>query len=307
VRIKILGSAAGGGFPQWNCGCFNCSRQRRGLLNAVPRSQIQVAITTDDQHWFLLNASPDLRTQIEATPELHPRSLRDTPIEGVVLTTGDLDQVLGLLLMRELQPIRIYATDAVRAIVQRENAFFNMLTQHEGQSRWMPIDAARSFSLESNGSKALHCHPVSLGSGYPAWVPPPLAQELPRAEAVLGLVIQEDGSPRRLGYFPACGTISAEMIALLEECDVVLFDGTFWDDDELKRAEPSARTARQMGHVPLGGDDGTLAMLALLRRPRKILLHINNTNPILDRDSDQHRQVIESGWEIAEDGWDILL
>jgi pyrroloquinoline quinone biosynthesis protein B len=138
-------------------------------------------------------------------------------------------------------------------------------------------------------------------------VPPPLAQELPRAEAVLGLVIEQAGSPRRLGYFPACGKITAEMIALLEECDVMLFDGTFWDDDELKRAQPGARSARQMGHVPLGGDDGTLAMLAGLRRPRKILLHINNTNPILDRDSVQHRQVIESGWQIAEDGWDIQL
>jgi pyrroloquinoline quinone biosynthesis protein B len=341
VRVKILGSAAGGGFPQWNCGCANCSRQRQGVLNAVPRSQIQVAITADDRHWFLLNASPDLRTQIEATPELHPRSLRDTPIEGVVLTTGDLDQVLGLLLMRELQPIRIYATEAVRAIVQRENAFFNMLTQHEGQSRWMPIEATRSFTLEANGCAPLVCRPVSLGSGYPAWVPPPLAQELPREQAVLGLVIhrgpqQKNGDARRsggptvadaggygptdgppvadagpaadagrLGYFPACGKITPEMISLLEGCDVVLFDGTFWDDNELKRAQEGARTARQMGHVPLGGGDGSLAMLASLRRPRKILIHINNTN--LDRDSAEHRQVMESGWEIAEDGWDIQL
>ena len=273
----------------------------------MPRSQIQVALTTDNQHWFLLNASPDLRTQIEATPELHPRGLRDTPIAGVVLTTGDLDQVLGLLLMRELQPIRIHATDAVRSIVQRENAFFNMLTQHEGQSRWLRIDAAHNFALAANGSPALDCRPVPLGSGFPAWVPQPLAQELPREEAVLGLVIQQAGSEGRLGYFPACGKITSEMIALLESCDVVLFDGTFWHDDELQRAEPSARTARQMGHVPLGGSDGTLAMLAGLRRPRKILLHINNTNPILDRDSAEHRQVIESGWEIAEDGWDIQL
>jgi pyrroloquinoline quinone biosynthesis protein B len=273
----------------------------------VPRSQIQVALTTDNQHWFLLNASPDLRTQIEATPELHPRGLRDTPIAGVVLTTGDLDQVLGLLLMRELQPIRIHATDAVRSIVQRENAFFNMLAQHEGQSRWLRIDASRNFVLAANGSPALDCRPVPLGCGFPAWAPQALAQELPREEAVLGLVIQQTGSPGRLGYFPACGKITAEMIALLESCDVILFDGTFWDDDELQRAEPSARTARQMGHVPLGGSDGTLAKLAGLRRPRKILLHINNTNPILDRDSAEHRLAIESGWEIAEDGWDIHL
>ena len=250
--------------------------------------------------------------QIEATPELHPRSLRDTPIEGVVLTTGDLDQVLGLLLMRELQPIRIYATDAVRAIVQRENAFFNMLTQHDGQSRWMRIDAAGDFRLEAASAPPIECRPVSLGSCFPAWVPPPLAQELPQAEAVLGLVIQQSGSSqngnrRRLGYFPACGKITPKMISILEECDVVLFDGTFWDDQELSRANPSFRSARQMGHVPLGGEDGTLALLAGLRRPRKIFIHINNTNPILDRDSAEHRQVIESGWEIAEDGWDIRL
>jgi pyrroloquinoline quinone biosynthesis protein B len=276
-------------------------------LNSVPRSQIQIALSTDNQHWFLLNASPDLRTQIEATSELHPRALRDTPIAGVVLTTGDLDQVLGLLLMRELQPVRIHATDAVRAIVQRENAFFNMLSQQDGQSRWLRIDAGQPFHLAANGSPALECRPVPLGSGYPAWVPPALARELPRTEAVLGLVIQEKGSERRLGYFPACGAITPEMTALLESCDLILFDGTFWADDELQRAEPSARTARQMGHIPLGGADGTLARLAGLRRPRKIFLHINNTNPILDRDSAEHRQAVGSGWEIAEDGWEIQL
>jgi pyrroloquinoline quinone biosynthesis protein B len=307
VRIKILGSAAGGGFPQWNCGCSNCSRLRRGELNAVPRSQIQVSITTDDQHWFLLNASPDLRYQIEATPELHPRKLRDTPVAGVVLTTGDLDQVLGLLLMRELQPIRIYATEAVRTIVQHENAFFNMLAQYDGQSRWKPIDAAMPFTLEADGAPVLQCTPVPLGSGYPAWVPPTLAHRLPREEAVLGLIIEQRGGKGKLGYFPACGKITPELVGLMEGCDVVLFDGTFWEDKELQRAEPSARTARQMGHVPQGGPEGTLAMLAGLRRPRKILIHINNTNPILDRDSAEHRQVIESGWEIAEDGWDIRL
>lgn len=273
----------------------------------MPRSQIQVAITTDHQHWFLLNASPDLRTQIEATPELHPRGLRDTPIESVVLTTGDLDQVLGLLLMRELQPIRIHATDAVRSIVQRENAFFNMLAQKDGQSRWMRIDVTRSFTLEADGSPPLECRPVSLGSGFPAYVPPSLSQRLPRDEAVLGLIIQQTGEGRRLGYFPACGKVTPEMISLLEQCDLVLFDGTFWDDDELKRAQEGARSAREMGHVPLGGMSGTLAMLAGLRRPRKILIHINNTNPILDRDSAENQQVIASGWEIAEDGWDIQL
>jgi pyrroloquinoline quinone biosynthesis protein B len=258
VRIKILGSAAGGGFPQWNCGCSYCSRLRQGALNAVPRSQIQVALSSDNQHWFLLNASPDLRTQIEATPELHPRKLRDTPIAGVVLTTGDLDQVLGLLLMRELQPIRIYSTAAVRAIVQRENAFFNMLAQRDGQSRWLPIDAASSFTLAANGSPTLECRPVPLGSGFPAWAPPSLAKELPREEAVLGLIIQQEGSERRLGYFPACGKITPEMLEVLNSCDLILFDGTFWNDDELQRAEPGARTARQMGHIPLGGADGTI-------------------------------------------------
>ena len=152
----------------------------------MPRSQIQVAISSDDRHWFLLNASPDLRTQIEATPELHPRALRDTPIAGVVLTTGDLDQVLGLLLMRELQPIRIHATDAVRTIVQRENAFFNMLAQQDGQSRWLRIDAERDFRLAANGSSALQCRPVPLGLRVSAWAPPAVAQQLPRTEAVLG-------------------------------------------------------------------------------------------------------------------------
>jgi pyrroloquinoline quinone biosynthesis protein B len=310
VRVKILGSAAGGGFPQWNCGCSNCSRLRLGKLNAVPRSQIQVALTSDNQHWFLLNASPDLRTQIEATPELHPRALRDTPIAGVVLTTGDLDQVLGLLLMRELQPIRIHATDAVRAIVQRENAFFNMLAQHEAQSRWHRIDASGDFTLAANGSPALHCRPVPLGSGYPAWAPPALASQLPREEAVLGLVIQQEGSGRRLGYFPSCGKVSPDMLELLESCDVLLFDGTFWSDDELIRiqgSESNPQTAQEMGHVPVSSEEGSLVQLAGLRCPRKIYVHINNTNPMLNEAGPEYRQVREAGWEIAEDGWEFDL
>ena len=173
--------------------------------------------------------------------------------------------------------------------------------------RWKQIDTEREFSLEAEGAPALDCRPVPLGSGYPAWVPPALAHRLPREEAVLGLLIEQRGGKGRLGYFPACGKITPELIAQMDRCDVVLLDGTFWDDYELAHAQRGARTARQMGHVPLGGAEGTLAQLSGLQCPRKIFLHINNTNPILDRDSSEHRQVREAGWEIAEDGWDIPL
>ncbi len=207
---------------------------------------------------MLLNASPDLRSQIEATPELHPRGLRETPIAGVVLTSGDLDQVLGLLLLRELTPLRIYSSASVRRIVREDNAFFHMLSQNPEQSRWTDIRPQQPFAP----LPGLCCRAVPLGGGYPHWVPDDRRRTLNPDESVFGLVLEcgaeRTGRPSRIAYMPAVAQYTDELLAELDLCDVVLLDGTFWSDDELQKIDPSARTARQMGHLPLGGPGGVL-------------------------------------------------
>jgi pyrroloquinoline quinone biosynthesis protein B len=305
VIIKLLGTAAGGGFPQWNCGCRNCSGVRAGRIRATPRLQLQVAVSLDGVCWMLLNASPDLRSQIEATPELHPRGLRETPIAGVVLTSGDLDQVLGLLLLRELTPLRIYSSASVRRIVREDNAFFHMLSQNPEQSRWTDICPQHPFAP----LPGLCCRALPLGGGYPHWVPEDRRRILNPDESVFGLFLEcgaeHTGLPSRVAYMPAVAHYTDELLAELDLCDVVLLDGTFWSDDELQRVDPSARTARQMGHVPLGGPGGVLDVARELRQPRKIFVHINNTNPILDEDSPQFAEAKSAGWEVAKDGWTL--
>lgn len=309
MRIKILGSAAGGGFPQWNCGCVLCRGVRERRLNTSARTQCQVAISSGGEDWFLLNASPDLRAQIEGTKELHPRAVRHSPIAGVVVTGGDLDQVLGLLLLRELQPIRIYATASVRQLLRDDNTFFKMLSQEPGQSLWTNITAGAPFTLASpaGSNSALVCQPMGLRGGFPAYVGESRASTLLASQAALGLVIESNHGGGRLAYFPVVADLDADLTAALDSCDLLLFDGTFWTDKELIRIQGGDRTARQMGHLPIFGPGGSLDRLSQLQRPRKIFVHINNTNPILDKDSPEYQKVRNAGWEVAEDGWEFQL
>ena len=287
-------------------------------MNASARSQCQVAISSNDQDWFLLNASPDLRTQIESTPELQSRpepaktaagkdAFRHTPIAGVVLTGGDLDQVLGLLLLRELEPIHVYSTASVRRLLRDHNIFFNMLSRQPGQSVWTDIMPGESFRLTNPHSFSyIECRPVALSGSFPAYVDGK-GMVLKAEEAVLGLVIESSRGGGRLAYFPTVPTVEDQWLGLFDSCDLLLFDGTFWADDELLRLERGFSSATEMGHLPMSGPAGSLNRLARLRRPRKIFVHINNTNPVLDKDSVQYRQVIEAGWEVAEDGWEFRL
>jgi pyrroloquinoline quinone biosynthesis protein B len=322
MRVKILGSAAGGGFPQWNCACSNCCAVRAGSFSGKARTQAQLAISADvpdgsgDSHreWFLLGASPDLRTQIEGTPELHPqrqpgeRGPRHSPMAGAVLLNGDVDHTLGLLLLRELQPLRVYATGSVRRILTEDNSMFAMLQRVPEQVKWTTFAPGTTFPLESPSGEdsGLRCRTLSLGEHYPAYVSPQRRSELKSAEASLGLMIQAS-SGKRLAYMPAVPEIGAEMLETLDSADVVLFDGTFWSDDELIRIQGSGQTARKMGHVPVSSENGSLSRLAGLRRPRKIYVHINNTNPMLNESGPEYRRVREAGWEVAEDGWQFDL
>jgi pyrroloquinoline quinone biosynthesis protein B len=308
MDIKILGSAAGGGFPQWNCNCRNCESLRAGTFAGKSRTQTQVAIRSDDCAWFLLNASPDLRLQVEATPALHPRNAgRHSPISGVLLTSGDIDQIAGLLSLRELQPFRIYCTPSIRRILQEDNSMFAMLNRVPDQVSWTEIGCDGSFPLlnAAGSDSGITCTPFSLGSRYPAYVSHERIASLKPEEALLGAILTSSG--KRLAYMPAVPVVTDSLLQRLAEADLLLFDGTFWSDDELIRVQGSGSTAREMGHVPISGEEGSLRKLAGLRGPRKVFVHVNNTNPVLNGSGPQYEEVRAAGWEVAEDGWSFDL
>ena len=309
MRVEILGSAAGGGFPQWNCNCRNCHSQRAGTFHAKPRTQTQVAVSNDGVAWFLLNASPDLRLQIEKTPVLQPRDgLRDSPISGVLLTSADIDQIAGLLSLRELQSFRVYCTASLRRILREDNSVFGMLNRIPQQVCWTDIKPGQSFPLltVAGDDSGICCEVFSLAERYPMYVAPDRVARLSREEALLGVLLTAD-SGGRLAYLPAVPAINERLLQLLETAEVILFDGTFWSDDELIRVQGCGATARQMGHVPVTGPEGSLRALAGLQRPRKIFLHVNNTNPMLDESGSEYAEIRAAGWELAEDGWQLDL
>src|SRR5215467_13206286 len=228
MQIQLLGTAAGGGFPQWNCACRNCNAVRRGEFPAKARSQLQVAVAASSGGWCLLNASPDLRYQIESSPSLYPSGpIRNSPIQGVVLTGGDLDQSLGLLLLREFQPFEIFATNSIRKLLVEDNSIFAVLQRINDQARWTKIVPGAAFELRPNvSSQGIDCLPVPVGNSYPGYATAARSAELVRNEALLGLILTS-GSGRKLGYFPVVQEINASLLAQLDSVDVLLFDGTF--------------------------------------------------------------------------------
>ena len=268
-----------------------------------------MAITQDSQSWFLLGASPDLRPQIETTPELRPRDgVRQSPISGAVLLNADIDHVLGLLLLRELQPLRIYSTSSVRRILRDDNSMFAMLQRVPNQTQWTNFAPREQFSLRNADGEdsGVLCRTLSLGNHYPAYVAQNRQSDLVVGESSLGLMV-ESPSSAKLAYMPAVPQVDDPLLKEIASADLLLFDGALWSDDELIRIQGSGQSARQMGHIPVSGNEGSLSKLAGLSHPRKIYVHVNNTNPMLDEASAQHRQVREAGWEIAEDGWQFEL
>lgn len=309
MLVKVLGAAAGGGFPQWNCCCANCSRLRKGEFPGSARSQTQLAVSADSSEWFLINASPDLRNQIESFPALHPNSssTRHTPINGVVLTCAEVDAALGLLLLRESQPLNVYATAAVRKLLMEDNSLFGVLRRQTDQVRWHEAIPGRPFSLDSIHGRpsGITCTPISTQGAFPGHVPPDRANQLVAADAGIGLFIEHQD--RRIAFFPGVLAVAPEWLERMETCDAIFFDGTFWSNDELIRIQGEGKTAREMGHLPVGDAGGTLDRFSRLAGPRKIFIHINNTNPMLDERSEEHRRVVEAGWELAADGMEIQL
>src|ERR1700735_2383799 len=309
MRVRVLGSAAGGGFPQWNCGCSNCIRLRAGKLRGRERTQTQVAFSVDSKAWFLLNASPDLREQVLATPELAPpEGSRRSPITGVFLTSADVDSIMGLLHLREFTPFRIFATQAVQRILREENTIFRVLDRAAPPVQWLNLPMLQARSPSSGdlpGGLAFRCSAVPLGGTYPDYVNDPPRSTFPAEEAVVGLLLEHAG--KRFFFAPSLPGRNQEWKKLAEASDLVFLDGTFWCDDELMRVTGSGKTARAIGHLPLSGENGLLQQFSGPGRGRRVLIHINNTNPILDEDSADYRQVRELGWEIAHDGMEFVL
>jgi len=300
MRIRVLGSAAGGGFPQWNCGCPNCRGVRAGTVKATPRTQESVAISGDGEHWVLLNASPEIRQQIEGFPPLHPKKPRHSPIAALVLTNGDLDHCLGLLSLRESHPLTVFATERVRRGFTEGNVLYRTLERFDDQVTWRALKLGREDELASG--LTVEAAPV------PGKLPIHLEGALsPDAEDSVGLRIRETRTGTVLAYFSGVGGVSSTVTQALQDAEAVFFDGTFWSEDELPALGLGEKRARDMAHAPVGGPDGSLAALGALRASRRILIHLNNTNPLLREDSPERAQVAARGWEVAYDGMEMSL
>jgi pyrroloquinoline quinone biosynthesis protein B len=311
MRIKILGSAAGGGFPQWNCNCANCSGFRAGTLRGAPRTQTQVAFSVDSKVWFLIGASPDLRTQILAAPELSPSGdcSTDSPIGGLFLPSADVDSLLGLLHLREFQTFFVFATASLQRIVKKENKIFGVLDRADPPVQWQVLSSRGRLGChlsESPGeAPAFICATFPIGETYPDYVSTELARTLAPEEATVGFSFEHRG--KSLLVAPSLSGQNSEWTKLAAAADISLIDGTFWSDDELSRTGRSSKTARDIGHLPLSGSAGLLEQFPRNARGRRILIHINNTNPILNEDSPEHRAVLDAGFEIAYDGMELKL
>jgi len=306
VLVRVLGSAAGGGFPQWNCGCPNCLGVRRGTIRAVARTQESVAVSADGDSWFLLNASPEIRQQIESFDKLHPRAQRDTPIQGIVLTNGDLDHTLGLLSLRESQPLALYVTQRVYGGFTEGNVLYRTLQRFQGQVTLhaLELEAPEQPLRLLDGSASgltLRAFPA------PGKAALHLDQSNPDPGDNIGVLLQDERTGKRLAYIAAVGASSAEVVAASSSADAVFFDGTFWSSDELIALGASTRRAEDMAHWPIGGSAGSLRFLRGLRAARRIYIHINNTNPLLREDSAERAEVNAAGVEVAFDGMELEL
>ena len=303
MNFKLLGTAAGGGFPQWNCACRLCDLCRTHPGVVPPRLQLQAAFSPDAERWYLINASPDLKFQIETNAELQPSALsgkRNTPIAGIILTGADLDQVLGLLLLREFQPLTIYSTRLIRRTLLA-NSFFRMLERVPNQLTWVEVRPGETFTLDQ-----VTCTPIPMAGFLPAYAHP-LDKEQSGADAsdqaVLGLLLESQG--QRLAYTPSIPAVTESLRTLYDSCDFILVDGTFWSNAELSSTHCGAPLARSIGHVPMSGDEGTIAQLADVTARERIFVHINNTNPVLDPRSREYKSVNDAGWQIGQDGWQL--
>lgn len=303
MHIQILGSAAGGGFPQWNCNCVNCDGFRKGTLRAQARTQSSIALSDDGVNWILCNASPDIRAQLASFAPLQPaRALRDTGIRAIVLLDSQIDHTTGLLSLREGCPHEVWCTDMVHQDLTTGFPLFNMLQHWNGGLSWQPIALSGSFTIPACPN--LEFTPFPLRSAAPPYSP---HRHDPHPGDNLGLLVHDRRTGGKLFYAPGLGQPDAALLELMDQADCLLVDGTLWTDDEMQRRGVGTRTGTEMGHLPQSGPGGMLEVLAGFERQRKVLIHINNTNPILDEDSPERAIVERQGVEVAWDGLSIEL
>jgi pyrroloquinoline quinone biosynthesis protein B len=305
--VRILGSAAGGGFPQWNCACSHCRGVREGLINANPRTQESVGLSADEEDWFLINASPDIRTQIESFGPLHPGKSRTTPIQAIFLTNGDLDHCLGLLSLRENHRLVIYATESVRRGFTEGNVLYRTLQRFAGQATWrtLKLGIEETLLCADGRPSGLTVRALAVPGKPPIHLDGLVSPSNP--ELNVGFRFRQCANGRVLAYLSAVGRITPSVFEGLADADCVMFDGTFWSSDELSAPGFLEKSAEDLAHWPVGGQRGSLAMLSTITAPQRVFIHINNTNPMLREDSTERKIIEAAGWSVAWDGMEIRL
>ncbi|APR38451.1 pyrroloquinoline quinone biosynthesis protein PqqB [Paraburkholderia sp. SOS3] len=306
MKIRVLGSSAGGGFPQWNCNCGNCRGVRNGSIAARPRTQSSLAVSVDGVSWLLINASPDILAQLAANPELQPaRHARDTGIAAVLLMDAQIDHVTGLLMLRENSArLPIYATDAVWQDLSTGFPVVSILSHYCGvERRTIALDDA---PLEIPALPGVRIEALPLSSKAPPYSP---HRNAPERGDNIGLLLTANDSGKRAFYAPGLGALEPHVRDAMRRADLLLVDGTMWTDDEMIRLGLSKKTAADMGHLAQSGPGGMIDVLDALDRPgaRKVLIHINNTNPILVDDGPERRMLAQHGIEVAHDGMTFEL
>jgi len=308
LRVVVLGAAAGGGVPQWNCGCEVC-RAARGEQPELRSTQASIAISGDGDHWFLINASPDLRQQLIATTQLHPKpgTLRHSPVAGVILTNGEIDAVAGLLSMREGSPFTVYAHPKVLAIL-KANSIFDVLNEKSVKRMAIEIDRPFEPALPDGSASGIEILPFTV-PGKGAWYLEGKAH--PGGNGgdgdTLGLRIRDAGTGKYFYFIAACADVTDDLKSRLSGAPLLFFDGTVWRDDELIAAGLGTKTGQGMGHIAMSGDRGAIETLANLDIDRKVFLHINNSNPALLKSSQERKIAERAGWQIPADGTEIVL
>ena len=308
LRVVVLGAAAGGGVPQWNCGCEVC-QAARGEQPELRSTQASIAVSGDGDHWFLINASPDLRQQLIATTQLHPKpgTLRHSPVAGVILTNGEIDAVAGLLSMREGSPFTIYAHPKVLAIL-KANSIFDVLNEKSVKRMAIEIDRPFEPALPDGSPSGIEILPFTV-PGKGAWYLEGKAH--PGGNGgdgdTLGLRIRDTGTGKYFYFIAACADVTDDLKSRLSGAPLLFFDGTVWRDDELIAAGLGTKTGQGMGHIAMSGDRGAIETLANLDIDRKVFLHINNSNPALLKSSQERKIAERAGWQIPADGTEIVL
>ncbi|EXE63485.1 coenzyme PQQ biosynthesis protein B [Acinetobacter sp. 1542444] len=303
MYIYVLGSAAGGGFPQWNCNCPNCHGVRTGTIQAKARTQSSIAVSENGTEWVLLNASPDIRQQLFEFKAAQPaRKLRDTGITSVILMDSQLDHTTGLLTLREGCPMNVWCTAMVHQDLTRGFPVFNMLKHWNGGLQYNEINPKQAFKID--GFENLEFLPLIIKSAAPPYSP---HRNDPHDGDNIALIIKDHKTQKQLFYAPGLGKIDDQIMQIMQSSDCVMIDGTLWTDDEMQQTGVGTKTGREMGHLYISGEGGSLSYLNQLSTPKKVLIHINNTNPILNENSSQFAELKANGVEVAYDGMQIEL